>query len=54
MDPIVRYGKHFGRTISAVTDIAALITNGLNCMVNIEDGALSLKISLLSELFEVH
>lgn len=31
-DPVVRYGKHFGRTICAVTDISTLITNGLNRM----------------------
>ncbi|KZP02582.1 hypothetical protein FIBSPDRAFT_915479 [Athelia psychrophila] len=36
-DPIVRYGKHFGRTISAVTDIAVLISNGLNRLVELED-----------------
>lgn len=38
MDPIVGYGKHFGRTVSAMTDISALITNGLNRMVDMEGG----------------
>lgn len=31
-DPIVSYGKHFGRTISAVTDVNVLLTNGLDRM----------------------
>lgn len=36
-DPIVRYGKHFGRTISAVTDILILITNGLDRLADVEE-----------------
>ncbi|KZP15619.1 hypothetical protein FIBSPDRAFT_912432 [Athelia psychrophila] len=42
-DPIVRYGKHFGRTISAVTDIVILITNGLDRLANIEEGTTAIE-----------
>lgn len=38
-DPVVRYGKHFGRTMSAVTDIMVLITNGLNVLGEVAEGA---------------
>lgn len=29
-DPLVHYGRHFGRTIFAFANVRALITNGLN------------------------
>lgn len=29
-DPLVHYGRHFGRTIFAFANVRTLITNGLN------------------------
>lgn len=28
-DPLVSYGRHFGRTVHALTNVKALITNGI-------------------------
>lgn len=39
-DPMVGHGKHFGRTISAVNTVKALVTGALERMGRIGDGEL--------------
>lgn len=36
-DPVVRYGRHFCRTVNAVANVPSLITNGLQCLVEIAE-----------------
>jgi hypothetical protein len=36
-DPLVHHGRHFGRTVHAMTKIQALITNGLLRMVDLAE-----------------
>lgn len=41
-DPMVRAGKHFGRTIYAVADMHILISNGLQWLVDESEGTSSI------------
>jgi hypothetical protein len=36
-DPLIHYGRHFGRTVHALCSIKALITNGLLRMCQLEE-----------------
>jgi hypothetical protein len=36
-DPLVHHGRHFGRTLHAMTNVQALLTNGLLRMVELAD-----------------
>ncbi|EDR13217.1 uncharacterized protein LACBIDRAFT_308823 [Laccaria bicolor S238N-H82] len=36
-DPLVHYGRHFGRRVQALCNIHALLTNGVLCMVELAD-----------------
>lgn len=36
-DPLVHYGRHFGRTIHALCSVSALLTNGLLRMGELEE-----------------
>jgi len=38
-DPLVHHGRHFGRTVHAMTKVQALITNGLLRMVELVETA---------------
>jgi hypothetical protein len=38
-DPLVHHGRHFGRTVHAMTNVQALITNGIARMRELADEA---------------
>lgn len=36
-DPLVHHGRHFGRTVHAMTNVSALVNNALARLVELED-----------------